>query len=208
MILRKVKRMKKMNNGGELFVITGPSGVGKATVLSRLLKNIDNVYVSISATTRKPRQGEVNEKDYFFMEREEFEKLIKEGKFLEYAEYVGNYYGTPAGSVNEMLKNGKDVILEIEVQGALKVKEKCPDANMVFIIPPSFSALEFRLRSRGTESDDVIAKRLEKARSEYLMADKYDYIVINDDIDKAADEIRAIIMSSRCKKDKRKNLLR
>lgn len=197
-----------MNNGGELFVITGPSGVGKATVLSRLLKNIDNVYVSISATTRKPRQGEVNEKDYFFMEREEFEKLIKEGKFLEYAEYVGNYYGTPAGSVNEMLKNGKDVILEIEVQGALKVKEKCPDANMVFIIPPSFSALEFRLRSRGTESDDVIAKRLEKARSEYLMADKYDYIVINDDIDKAADEIRAIIMSSRCKKDKRKNLLR
>lgn len=208
MILRKVKRMKKMNNGGELFVITGPSGVGKATVLSRLLKNIDNVYVSISATTRKPRQGEVNEKDYFFMEREEFEKLIKEGKFLEYAEYVGNYYGTPAGSVNEMLKNGKDVILEIEVQGALKVKEKCPDANMVFIIPPSFSALEFRLRSRGTESDDVIAKRLEKARSEYLMVDKYDYIVINDDIDKAADEIRAIIMSSRCKKDKRKNLLR
>ncbi len=200
--------MKKMNNGGELFVITGPSGVGKATVLSRLLKNIDNVYVSISATTRKPRQGEVNEKDYFFMEREEFEKLIKEGKFLEYAEYVGNYYGTPAGSVNEMLKNGKDVILEIEVQGALKVKEKCPDANMVFIIPPSFSALEFRLRSRGTESDDVIAKRLEKARSEYLMVDKYDYIVINDDIDKAADEIRAIIMSSRCKKDKRKNLLR
>ena len=196
-----------MNNGGELFVITGPSGVGKATVLSRLLKNIDNVYVSISATTRKPRQGEVNEKDYFFMEREEFEKLIKEGKFLEYAEYVGNYYGTPAGSVNEMLKNGKDVILEIEVQGALKVKEKCPDANMVFIIPPSFSALEFRLRSRGTESDDVIAKRLEKARSEYLMVDKYDYIVINDDIDKAADEIRAIIMSSRCKKDKRKNLL-
>ena len=208
MIRRKVKRMKKMNNGGELFVITGPSGVGKATVLSRLLKNIDNVYVSISATTRKPRQGEVNEKDYFFMEREEFEKLIKEGKFLEYAEYVGNYYGTPAGSVNEMLKNGKDVILEIEVQGALKVKEKCPDANMVFIIPPSFSALEFRLRSRGTESDDVIAKRLEKARSEYLMVDKYDYIVINDDIDKAADEIRAIIMSSRCKKDKRKNLLR
>ena len=208
MILRKVKRMKKMNNGGELFVITGPSGVGKATVLSRLLKNIDNVYVSISATTRKPRQGEVNEKDYFFMEREEIEKLIKEGKFLEYAEYVGNYYGTPAGSVNEMLKNGKDVILEIEVQGALKVKEKCPDANMVFIIPPSFSALEFRLRSRGTESDDVIAKRLEKARSEYLMVDKYDYIVINDDIDKAADEIRAIIMSSRCKKDKRKNLLR
>ena len=197
-----------MNNGGELFVITGPSGVGKATVLSRLLKNIDNVYVSISATTRKPRQGEVNEKDYFFMEREEFEKLIKEGKFLEYAEYVGNYYGTPAGSVNEMLKNGKDVILEIEVQGALKVKEKCPDANMVFIIPPSFSALEFRLRSRGTESDDAIPKRLEKARSEYLMVDKYDYIVINDDIDKAADEIRAIIMSSRCKKDKRKNLLR
>ena len=197
-----------MNNGGELFVITGPSGVGKATVLSRLLKNIDNVYVSISATTRKPRQGEVNEKDYFFMEREEFEKLIKEGKFFFFFEYVGNYYGTPAGSVNEMLKNGKDVILEIEVQGALKVKEKCPDANMVFIIPPSFSALEFRLRSRGTESDDVIAKRLEKARSEYLMVDKYDYIVINDDIDKAADEIRAIIMSSRCKKDKRKNLLR
>lgn len=192
----------------ELFIITGPSGVGKATVLSRLLNNIDNIYVSISATTRKPRAGEQNEKDYFFMSREEFEKLINENKFLEYAEYVGNYYGTPLGSVSEMLKNGKDVILEIEVQGALKVKEKCPEANMLFIIPPSFSALEFRLRSRGTEDDEVIAKRLEKAKSEYLMADKYDYIVVNDDIDKAADEIRSIILASRCKKEKRKYMLR
>ena len=163
-----------MSKKSELFILTGPSGVGKATVLSRLLNNIDNVYVSISATTRKPRENEQNEKDYFFMSRDEFEKLIKEDKFLEYAEYVGNYYGTPLGSVNEMLKNGKDVILEIEVQGALKVKEKCPEANMLFLIPPSFSALEFRLRSRGTESDEVIAKRLEKAQSEYQMVDKYD----------------------------------
>ena len=196
------------NNRGELFVITGPSGVGKATVLGRLMKNIDNVYVSISATTRKPREGEQNGKDYFFMNRDEFEKLISDDKFLEYAEYVGNYYGTPRGSVEEMLANGKDVILEIEVQGALKVKEKCPEANMVFIIPPSFSALEFRLRSRGTETDEVIAKRLEKSRSEYEMVDKYDYIVVNDDIDKAADEIRCIIMASRFKTEKRKHMMR
>ncbi|MBE6987869.1 MAG: guanylate kinase [Ruminococcaceae bacterium] len=196
------------NKCGELFVVTGPSGVGKATVLGRLMKNIDNVYVSISATTRKPREGEIHGKHYFFMERGEFEKLIKDDRFLEYAEYVGNYYGTPAASVEEMLNQGKDVILEIEAQGALKVKEKCPDCNMLFIIPPSFSDLEFRLRSRGTETDEVINKRLEKAKNEYTFIDKYDYIVVNDDIDKAADEIRCIIMASRFKTEKRKNLMR
>ena len=196
-----------MTKKGLLFIISGPAGSGKGTLVKRV-RELAEFDFSVSATTRGPRPGEIDGVHYFFVKKEEFEKKIAAGEMLEYAEYVGNYYGTPAGSVNEMLKNGKDVILEIEVQGALKVKEKCPDANMVFIIPPSFSALEFRLTSRGTESDDVIAKRLEKARSEYLMVDKYDYIVINDDIDKAADEIRAIIMSSRCKKDKRKNLLR
>lgn len=192
----------------ELFILTGPSGVGKATVLSRLMNTINNVYVSISATTRPPRKDEQNGKDYFFMQRREFEKLIGEDRFLEHAEYVGNYYGTPKDSVEEMLNMGKDVILEIEVQGALQVKKKCPEAIMIFIIPPSFSALEFRLRSRGTEADDIIAQRLEKARAEYQMVDQYDYIVINDDIDRAAEEIKSIILASRCKKDKRKNLLR
>ena len=196
------------NRRGELFVVTGPSGVGKATVLGRLMNNISNVYVSISATTRKPREGEIHGKHYFFMDRGEFEKLIADDRFLEYAEYVGNYYGTPADSVEQMLANGKDVILEIEAQGALKVKEKRPDCTMIFIIPPCFSDLEFRLRSRGTESDEVIAKRLEKAKKEYEYIDQYDYIVVNDDIDKAADEIRCIILASRYKTEKRKYLMR
>ncbi|MBQ6868031.1 MAG: guanylate kinase, partial [Clostridia bacterium] len=196
------------NRRGELFVVTGPSGVGKATVLGRLMKIISNVYISISATTRKPREGEIHGKHYFFMDRNEFEKLIENDRFLEYAEYVGNYYGTPADSVEQMLANGKDVILEIEPQGALKIKEKCPDCTMLFIIPPCFSDLEFRLRSRGTESDEVIAKRLEKAKKEYEYVDKYDYIVVNDDIDKAADEIRCIMLASRYRTEKRKYLMR
>lgn len=200
--------MKKNRHKNELFIITGPSGVGKATVLSRLVVDIDNIYVSVSATTRTPRNDEKNGVDYFFISRSEFEKLIEEDQFLEHAEYVNNYYGTPRGSVDEMLENGKDVILEIEVQGALKVKEKCPEAIMIFIIPPSFSQLEFRLRSRGSESDDVIAQRLAKAKNEYKMVDEYDYIVVNDDIDKAAEEIKSIIIAARCKREKRKYMLR
>ena len=148
-----------MNNikRGRLIVVSGPSGSGKGTILSEVLRSPDYVY-SVSATTRKPREGEIHGKHYFFMDRGEFEKLIADDRFLEYAEYVGNYYGTPADSVEQMLANGKDVILEIEAQGALKVKEKRPDCTMLFIIPPCFSDLEFRLRSRGTESDEVIAK--------------------------------------------------
>ena len=196
------------NRRGELFVVTGPSGVGKATVLGRLMENISDVSVSISATTRKPREGEVHGKHYFFIDRAEFEKRIGEDRFLEYAEYVGNYYGTPADFVEEMLAEGKDVILEIEAQGALKVKEKSPDCIMLFIIPPSFSDLEKRLKGRGTETDEVIAKRLETAKKEFEYIDHYDYIVVNDDVDKAADEIRCIIHTSRYKTEKRKYLVR
>jgi guanylate kinase len=191
-----------------LLAVSGPSGVGKGTIVKTLIARREDVVESVSCTTRAPREGEIHGKHYFFMDRGEFEKLIADDRFLEYAEYVGNYYGTPADSVEQMLANGKDVILEIEAQGALKVKEKCPDCTMLFIIPPCFSDLEFRLRSRGTESDEVIAKRLEKAKKEYEYIDQYDYIVVNDDIDKAADEIRCIMLASRYKTEKRKYLMR
>lgn len=134
--------------------------------------------------------------------------MIDRGEFLEYAEYVGNYYGTPAGPVDECLEKGMDVILEIEVQGALIVKRKRPEAKLVFIVPPSFSDLELRLRSRGSETDEVIAERMNKAREEYKMAEKYDYIVLNGDVERAADELRSIIKASRCTVDRRINLLR
>ena len=138
-------------NKGSLFIVTGPSGAGKGAVLGGLQRNIDNVFYSVSATTRLPRPGEVDGVNYYFLTRERFQEMIANGELLEHAEYVGNYYGTPEGPVNDMLAEGKDVILEIEVQGALIVKEKRPDAILVFIAPPSFEVLESRLRGRGTE---------------------------------------------------------
>lgn len=193
---------------GLLLVISAPSGGGKGTILKELFAQDENLRLSVSATTRGPRPGEEHGKQYYFLSREEFEGLIQEGKMLEHAEYVGNYYGTPAGPVDECLNKGMDVVLEIEVQGALIVKQKRPEAKLVFIIPPSFSDLELRLRSRGTETEETIAKRLEKAREEYQMADQYDYIVLNDKVEKAADELRAIILASRCAVGRRINLLR
>lgn len=193
---------------GLLLVISAPSGGGKGTILQELFAQDENLRLSVSATTRGPRPGEEHGKQYYFLSREEFEGLIQEGKMLEHAEYVGNYYGTPAGPVDECLNKGMDVVLEIEVQGALIVKQKRPEAKLVFIIPPSFSDLELRLRSRGTETEETIAKRLEKAREEYQMADQYDYIVLNDKVEKAADELRAIILASRCAVGRRINLLR
>ncbi|MBQ5813062.1 MAG: guanylate kinase, partial [Clostridia bacterium] len=154
-----------MNKKGSLFIVTGPSGAGKGTVLAGLSRRLSNVFYSVSATTRQPRPGEVDGKNYYFKTKEEFEGMIARGEMLEYAEYVGNYYGTPEGPVNEMLEAGNDVILEIEVQGALIVKNKRPDAILVFITPPSFEILEERLRNRGTEKDEVVKMRLEKARS-------------------------------------------
>lgn len=193
---------------GNLFIVTGPSGAGKGTVLGKVMPSMEDLHYSVSATTRAPRAGEQDGVNYYFLEKQEFLNMIDRGEFLEHAEYVGNYYGTPAGPVDECLEKGMDVILEIEVQGALIVKAKRPEAKLVFIIPPSFSDLELRLRSRGSESDEVIEKRMNKAREEYKMAGKYDYIVLNGDVERAADELRSIIKACRCTVDRRINLLR
>ena len=193
---------------GNLFIVTGPSGAGKGTVLGRLLPTMEQLQYSVSATTRAPREGEEDGVNYYFLNRNDFLNMVDWGEFLEYAEYVGNFYGTPAGPVDECLEKGVDVILEIEVQGALTVKSKRPEAKLVFIIPPTFADLELRLRSRGSESDEVIAKRLEKAKEEYSMANHYDYIVCNGEVEQAVEELRSIIKAARCTVDRRINLLR
>lgn len=193
---------------GNLFIVTGPSGAGKGTVLGRLLPTMEQLQYSVSATTRVPREGEEDGVNYHFLNRNDFLNMVDRGEFLEYAEYVGNFYGTPAGPVDECLEKGVDVILEIEVQGALTVKSKRPEAKLVFIIPPTFADLELRLRSRGSESDEIIAKRLEKAKEEYSMANHYDYIVCNGEVEQAVEELRSIIKAARCTVDRRINLLR
>ncbi len=200
--------MSDQTGKGTLLVVTGPSGAGKGTVLGRVLPAFDRLHYSISATTRKPRPGETDGKSYYFLTHEQFRAMIDGDELLEYAEYVGNYYGTPAAPVERELAAGNDVVLEIEVQGALMVKKKRPDAVLVFIIPPEFSLLEQRLRGRGSEPDDVIARRLEKARSEYKCGDRYDYIVINDDLEQAVKELSSILIAQRCKTEKRIELLR
>ncbi|MCR5705594.1 MAG: guanylate kinase [Acholeplasmatales bacterium] len=193
----------KLNDRGLLIVLSGPSGVGKGTVRKALFNMPGhNLEYSISMTTRKQRPGEVDGKDYYFVSREEFEKRISEGKFLEYAEFVGNYYGTPLDLVNEKLAKGNEVVLEIEVQGALQVREKCPDAVFIFLAPPSKQALYDRLRSRGTESEDVIEQRVQKANKEFQLAYKYDYIVVNDTVENAADRIMAIIRAEHAKTER------
>lgn len=188
---------------GLLIVLSGPSGVGKGTVRKELFKQPNTNYeYSISITTRKPREGEVDGVDYFFRTREEFEKLIEEGKLLEYAEFVGNYYGTPLDYVNETLDAGRDVFLEIEVQGAAQIREKMPEALFIFLAPPSLSELERRLIERGTESEEIIKKRIETAKEELEMMKLYDYVVENDEIQKACEKINAIIMAEHCRRDR------
>ena len=184
----------KLDERGLLIVMSGPSGVGKGTVRKALfdMKN-HNLTYSVSMTTRKMREGEVDGKDYYFVSKEEFLKRIDEGKFLEYAQFVGNYYGTPLDKVNEQLDEGKEVFLEIEVEGAMQVKRKVPDCVLIFIVPPSKEALYSRLKNRGTESEEVIQQRIEKANREFKVAKNYDYIVVNDEVNNAADRVLAII---------------
>ncbi len=184
----------KLDERGLLIVMSGPSGVGKGTVRKALfdMKN-HNLTYSVSMTTRKMREGEVDGKDYYFVSKEEFLKRIDEGKFLEYAQFVGNYYGTPLDKVNEQLDEGKEVFLEIEVEGAMQVKKKVPDCVLIFIVPPSKEALYSRLKNRGTESEEVIQQRIEKANREFKVAKNYDYIVVNDEVNNAADRVLAII---------------
>ncbi|MDO4670322.1 MAG: guanylate kinase [Aerococcus sp.] len=194
-----------MKSKGLLVVLSGPSGVGKGTVRKALFETKegqDQFLYSVSATTRQPRKGEVDGKDYFFVTRERFEEMIEQERLLEYAEYVDNYYGTPLAYVEEMTNQGKDVFLEIEVQGALQVKRRMPDGVFVFLAPPNLRQLESRLVNRGTDSPDVIAKRMGKARNELQLMTQYDYVVENDEVDKAVQRILTIINAEHLKVDR------
>jgi guanylate kinase len=196
-------RDKMRKQRGLLIVLSGPSGVGKGTVRKALFSQPNTNYeYSISMTTRAPREGEVDEVDYFFKTRSEFEELIEQDQLLEWAEFVGNYYGTPLEYVNKMRDAGRDVFLEIEVQGAAQVRAKVPDGLFIFLAPPSLSELEERLVGRGTETDDVIASRLQAARQELEMMNLYDYVVENDLVENACDRINAIIIAEHCKRER------
>lgn len=182
-------------NKGILVVVSGFSGAGKGTVMKRLLEKYDDYALSISVTTRNPRPGEEDGREYFFRKREEFEKLIQEDALIEYAQYVENYYGTPRSYVEEQLQAGRNVILEIEIQGAMKVKKKIPEALLVFVTPPTVEELERRLRDRGTETAQVIADRLARAGEEAKGMDQYDYILVNDTVEECVDHLHQIIVS-------------
>lgn len=182
-----------MTKRGILFVVSGPSGAGKGTICKELVKRRDDVFLSVSATTRKPRVGEEDGVHYFFISKEEFEENINGGRMLEYAQFCGNYYGTPAQAVEQMLSAGKNVILEIEVQGAMKVKEKTEGAVFIFVLPPSMKELRSRLVGRGTESPDIVEKRLKTAAWEFEHIAGYDYMLLNDSVSFAAQRLEKII---------------
>ena len=192
---------------GRTFIVSGPSGVGKSTVLGALLDRRKDIYFSVSATTRDPRKGETDGKDYHFTTLAHFQELIAQDAFLEYAEYVGNFYGTPKQYVDEAMDAGRDVILDIEVQGALQVHSKRPDTVRIFIAPPSWDELERRLRSRGTDTQEKIAQRLLRAKVEFQTANTYDYFVINDTVEQAVRELEAIMLAEHCKPAERMKIL-
>lgn len=192
-----------MTERGLLIVFSGPSGVGKGTVRKEIFESSDNKFeYSVSMTTRPQRPGEVDGVDYFFRTRDEFEELIRQGQMLEYAEYVGNYYGTPLTYVNETLDRGVDVFLEIEVQGALQVKQKVPDGVFIFLTPPDLEELKERLVGRGTDSSEVIAQRIERAKEEIALMREYDYAVVNDEVSLAAERVKRIIEAEHFRVDR------
>lgn len=193
-----------MKNKGLLLVISGFSGAGKGTVMKEIMKKYDDYALSISATTRLPREGEVDGREYFFKTVEQFKQMINENKLIEYANYVGNYYGTPKEYVENHLQAGKNVILEIEIQGALNIKKLYPDAVLMFIMPPDAKELENRLRGRGTEDEKTVHARLMRAAEEAEGVEAYDYIVVNDDVTKCAERINDIVI---CEKSKASNNL-
>ena len=188
-----------MANRGILVVVSGFSGAGKGTLMKHLLEKYDNYALSISATTRAPREGEEHGREYFFHTKQEFEELILHDALIEYAQYVENYYGTPKAYVEKQLEAGKDVILEIEIQGALKVKEKFPDTLLLFVTPPSAEELKRRLINRGTETKEVIDARINRAEEELEFLPDYDYIVINDTVDEAVKDVDCIVKAERMK---------
>ena len=187
------------NIKGRIFVISGPSGVGKGTVVGEVLKNVDNIYLSVSATTRQMREGEKEGVNYFFKTKQEFQEMINSNQFLEWAEFAGDFYGSPKFNINNYLSCGKDVILEIEIQGAKQIKEKCPDSVLIFLAPPSFEALEERLIKRHTESIDKVKIRLKKAKQEMNETKLFHYLVVNDDLKGAVENVVSIIRAERCR---------
>lgn len=191
-----------MENKGVLIVISGPSGAGKGTICKALLEKNKDLYLSISATTRAPRKGEEDGVNYYFLNKEEFKKKIEEDDFLEYAEVYGNYYGTPKSKVNEMLKEGKNVILEIDIQGALQVKENCNDGIFIFILPPSMEELKNRIINRGSETPESLIERFNSAYKEINYISKYNYGVINDTVKEAVEKIENILAAEKCRVDR------
>ena len=196
-----------MSQKGKLIVISGPSGAGKSTVLFKAIEGRKDVCFSTSVTTRKPRPGEQDGREYFFIHRDRFEKMIENDELLEHAVYVENYYGTPRAYVQQKMEEGFHVVLDIELQGARQVNEKMPEAVKIFIIPPSMEELARRLRGRGTDTEQAIAGRLERARQEYAEANFYDYIIINDDVDQASKELSAIMLAECCRAADRSHYL-
>jgi guanylate kinase len=194
------RRYLKMT--GKLFVISGPSGVGKGTLVNKILEENKELYLSVSATTRSKRDGEIEGINYYFKTKEEFLKMTEENEFLEWATFCENSYGTPKRPVFDKLNEGKDVILEIEIQGAMQVKKNMPSCVLLFIAPPSKEELIRRLKGRGTETDEVIKLRVETATKEFKVAKEYDYIIVNDDIEKATDDILSVIKAEKCKKER------
>ena len=188
-----------MQKSGKLFIISGPSGVGKSTVLKALFREHPDLYFSVSATTRAPREGEIDGVHYRFIKSEQFLQMVQENEFLEYAEYVGSFYGTPRGPVEDAMAQGRDAFLDIEIQGAQQVYEKRPDAVRIFIAPNSWAELERRLTERGTDSAEKIQKRLLRAKVELHAAENYDYLVVNDTVEQAVREMEAIVLAEHCR---------
>lgn len=197
-----MKKILKTNTRGSLIVISGPSGSGKDSICERLKEYNSNFWVSISCTTRKPRKGEEDGINYFFLSKEEFENKINNNDFLEYALYNNDYYGTPKDKISEYLNNGIDVLLVIEVQGALKIKRSIPEAIFIFIMPPTMKDIIIRLKKRGTETNDKIIERFKKAYKEINEISKYNYVVVNDDLDDATKKVNSIIVAQKCMVDR------